>query len=98
MIYICYIFLCNIIVELSRTRFRIDKYCICYSLAKAFRTHGLMFICHLILFTFPEAAHKKFLFEVEQEINVQLEDAESRIMAVQEVSIRFFMVLGYCNS
>ncbi|XP_042023207.1 meiosis-specific protein ASY3-like [Salvia splendens] len=32
------------------------------------------------------AAHKKFLSQVEQETNVQLEDAESRIMAVQEVA------------
>lgn len=32
------------------------------------------------------AAHKKFISQVELEINVQLEDAESRIMAVQEVS------------
>ncbi|KAL1553065.1 thyroid receptor-interacting protein 11-like [Salvia divinorum] len=32
------------------------------------------------------AAHKKFVSQVEQEINVQLEDTESRIMAVQEMA------------
>ncbi|XP_047973843.1 thyroid receptor-interacting protein 11-like [Salvia hispanica] len=32
------------------------------------------------------AAHKKLVSQVEQEINAQLEDAESRIMAVQEMA------------